>query len=70
MQQLVINITDKSKAQSFISFLKQLDFIKIKGVYSEEQLFEFQNEITESLNDLKEHRVSSWKNKKVTIKHA
>ncbi len=70
MQQLIINITDKSKARSLINFLKQLDFIKINEVNSDEQLFEFQNEISDSLNDLKEHKVTSWKNKKVTIKHA
>ncbi len=69
MQQLIINIINESKAQSLINFLKQLDFISIEKVNTEKQILEFQNEISESLKDLKEHKVTSWK-KKLTIKHA
>ena len=70
MQQLIINITNDSKAKSFINFLKQLDFISIEEVNVEKKLDDFQYDITESLNDLKDHKVSTWKSKKVTIKNA
>ena len=70
MQQLIINITNDSKAQTFINFLKQLDFISVEEVNLEKKLDEFQYDISESLNDLKDHKVSTWKNKKVTIKNA
>lgn len=70
MQQLIINITNDSKAQTFINFLKQLDFISVEEVNVEKKLDEFQYDISESLNDLKDHKVSTWKNKKVTIKNA
>jgi len=70
MQQLIINITNESKARSLINFLKQLDFIKIEKVSTEKQLLEFQSEISESFKDLKEQNVSSWKNKKLTLKNA
>ena len=70
MQQLIINITNESKARSLINFLKQLDFIKIEKVSTEKQLLECQSEISESFKDLKEQNVSSWKNKKLTLKNA
>jgi hypothetical protein len=70
MQQLIIQITDKSKARYLINFLRQLDFVKVDVVDSDEQVREFQNGITESFNDLKAKRVSTWKNKKVMLKHA
>ncbi|NVO02743.1 MAG: hypothetical protein HXX09_08540 [Bacteroidetes bacterium] len=70
MQQLIINITNDSKAQTFINFLKQLDFISVEEVNLEKKLDEFQYDISESLNDLKDQKVSTWKNKKVTIKNA
>ncbi|MFH1005612.1 MAG: hypothetical protein V1781_09025 [Bacteroidota bacterium] len=70
MQQLIINITNENKARSLINFLKQLDFIHIEKVNTEKQILDFQREITESLKDLKEHKVTSWKNKKLTLKHA
>lgn len=70
MQQLIIQITDKSKARYLINFLKQLDFVKVNVVNTNKQILEFQNGILESFNDLKEKRVSSWKNKKVRLRHA
>jgi hypothetical protein len=70
MQQLIINITNESKARSFINFLKQLDFVKIEKVNVNKQILDFQNEISESLEDLKNQKVSSWKNKKVSLKNA
>lgn len=70
MQQLIINITNESKARSLINFLKQLDFIKIEGINTEKQILEFQSEISKSIKDLKEHKISSWKNKKLTLKNA
>jgi len=70
MQQLVIQITDRSKARYLIKFLKQLDFVKVREVDTNEQLKEFQQGISESFKDLKERRVSLWKNKKVNIKNA
>ena len=54
MQQLIINITNESKARSLINFLKQLDFIKIEKVSTEKQLLEFQSEISESFKDKEE----------------
>ena len=54
MQQLIINITNESKARSLINFLKQLDFIKIEKVSNEKQLLEFQSEISESFKDKEE----------------
>ena len=70
MQQLIIKISNDSKARSLINFLKHLDFIKIEKVNKEEKVLEFQNEISESLKDLKAHKTSSWKNKKLTLKNA
>lgn len=70
MQQLIINITNESKARSLINFLKQLDFIKIEEVKIEKQVLDFQSEISKSFKDLKEHKVSTWKNKKITLKNA
>ncbi len=70
MQQLIINITNESKGRSLINFLKQLDFVKIEKVSKEKQLLEFESEINESISDLKEEKVSSWKNKKLTLKNA
>lgn len=70
MQHLIINITDKSKARSLINFLKQLDFVKVNVVDTDEQLQEFQDGISESFKDLNAKRVSSWKSKKVSLKHA
>ena len=69
MQQLIINITNESKASSFIAFLKQLDFIKIEKE-NNDSILEFQQEINESIQDLKSAKTSSWKNKKVAIKNA
>ena len=70
MQQLIINITNESKGKSLINFLKQLDFVKIEKVSKEKQLLEFESEINKSISDLKEQKVSSWKNKKLTLKNA
>jgi len=70
MQQLIINITNESKARSLINFLKQLDFVKIEKVNSNKQILDFQNEISETLEDLKNQKVTSWKNKKVSLKNA
>jgi len=70
MQQLIINITNESKARSLINFLKQLDFIHIEKINTEKQILEFQSEISKSFKDLKEGNVSSWKNKKITLKNA
>ena len=69
MQQLIINITNESKASTFIAFLKQLDFIKIEKE-NNDSILEFQQEINESIQDLKSAKTSSWKNKKVAIKNA
>ena len=68
MQQLIINITNESKASSFIAFLKQLDFIKIEKE-NNDSILEFQQDINESIQDLKSGKTSSWKNKKVAIKN-
>ncbi|OFX18525.1 MAG: hypothetical protein A2033_02355 [Bacteroidetes bacterium GWA2_31_9] len=70
MQQLILNITNESKARSLINFLKQLDFVEIEKISTDNQLKEFQKGIAESLSDLKNKKVSSWKNKKLTIKNA
>ena len=67
MQQLIINITNDSKAQTFIDFLKQLDFIKIEEVTVDKQILKFQKEILESHKDLKKQNVTSWKNKTLNL---
>lgn len=70
MQQLVINITNESKAKFLINFLKQLDFVEIEEISKQRKVMKMQKEILESMADLKSGKVSSWNNKKVTLRNA
>ena len=65
MQQIILNVNNEYKAQSLIEFLKQIDFIEVKEVIKDKKLSKMENEIKESLNDLKKGNVSSWKNKEI-----
>ena len=65
MQQIILNVNNEIKAQSLIEFLKQIDFVEVKEVIKDKKLSKMENEIKESLNDLKKGNVSSWKNKEI-----
>jgi len=69
MQQIILNVNNEYKAQSLIEFLKQIDFIEVKEVIKDKKLSKMENEIKESLNDLKKGNVSSWKNKEINLKN-
>ena len=69
MQQIILNVNNEYKAQSLIEFLKQIDFIEVKEVIKDKKLSKMENEIKESLNDLKKGNVSSWKNKEINFKN-
>lgn len=69
MQQIILNVNNESKAKSLIEFLKQIDFIDIKQVIKDKKFSQMENEIKESLNDLKKGNVSSWKNKEINLKN-
>ncbi len=68
--QIVINIKNESKAKSLIDFLRQLDFIEIEEINKRKKISKFQHEILESIADIGKGKVSSWNNKKITLKHA
>ncbi len=70
MQQIIINIKDENKAKYFIDFLKQIDFISIEKNENEIKLKEISEEIIESVNNVKNNKVKSWKNKKIVLKDA
>ena len=70
MQQILINIKNKSKAKKLIDFLKQLDFLDIEEISIEEKISIIKNDIIKSVSDLKQGKVSSWKNKKISLKNA
>lgn len=68
MQQIVISIKNESKAKKFIDFLKQIDFLDIEEVSVEKKISNIKNDIVKSVSDLKNGKVSSWKNKKICLK--
>ena len=68
--QVVINIKNESKAKSLIEFLRQLDFIEIEEITKRKKISKFQHEVLESIADISKGKVSSWNDKKITLKHA
>ena len=65
MLQLVLKITDEIKGKFLIDFLQQLDFVEISETRKAKQKSLFEKEIAQSVSDLKNGKVTSWKGKQI-----
>ena len=67
MGQFIIEIENKDKEAVFLEFMKQLDFVSIKQNDSNLETQQIINDISESINQLKEKKTIPYKGKIISI---
>ncbi len=67
MTEFIIRVPENNKGEVLINFLRQIDFVEIDEAT---ESFLFEKGLRQSFSDLREGKTSSWKNKKVRLKHA